>query len=477
MVTGKPHKPSKFARFVLYPLGGAFFLVVLTVVLTLATGYRFIYSGGKVGLVKTGMLIVSTRPFDALVSLNGKATKYRTGFYLLPTKISSLRPGFYDVELSKSGYRSWKDRLEITPNLVTWANYVLLFPNKLNIAKIAVPIGNVIAKSDNGRHILFSGNLENKFSLKSLDSNNLSAKDFWPSVTPAETWLVSPVITGATYSSNNDRILLKITDGARTEYVVSDASSNQAKLIHLNSTLKQDFTEAWWNVANNNEIYLLGPAGLSLANINDTALANPILADIVSLKVDEARQVYYVTKNQGGTYVVGRMNLDGSNKTILEDSIAPSKSYELGFSSKNNILTILNHDTGDLTAYYIGNASKKYSLKLSGGVTSFAWSPNRQRLLYFGKNFVKGYDWEKNKETDVSLSDATSDVSWYFDENHYLINDTKGVFVTDYDGSNMVPISETPAGVTVLDQGNNGVLYTGKDDSGKEVFYKYISEF
>jgi len=422
------------------------------------------------------MLIVTTRPFDALISLNGKATKYKTSFHLLPTIVPSLAPGWYDLQISKKGYRTWKDRLEVRPNMVTWVNYVLLFPEKLNISKISTPTGSAITKSKSGRHILFAGGTE-KFELKSADTNNLSVKDFWPTTAPTEPWLVSPVITTAQYSVNNDKALLRIANEARTEFVVSDAGSNQAKLIHLNNTLKQDLTGAWWNVGNNNELYVQTAAGISLVNINDTSVSAPILTDFVSFEVDDSKQILYAAKSQAGIYSVNRMNLDGSNKAVLVDSILPAAAYRLGYSSANSLLTVLNADTKELTAYYVGNTTKKYSIMLSSGVNAYSWSKDGQYLFYFGKDFVKRYDWIRTRETDAKLLATPTDVEWYFDENHYLITNAEGSYVMDLDGSNVVPITGEPASMTVMDQGTSSVIYTSSNPTTKGVFYKFIPEF
>lgn len=479
MVTGKPHRPTLFARFVLYPLAGALFLVLLTIILILANGYRFTYSNGQVGLTKTGMLIVTTRPFDALVSLNGKATKYRTSFYLLQTKISSLQPGFYDVEISKNGYRTWKDRLEIKPNMVTWANYVLLFPNKLNVSKIDVPVGSVVGKSENGRHLLYAGTADGSFSLKSLDSNNLSVKNFWPSTTPSEAWLTSPQITAASFSSNYDRVLLSVANGTRTEYVIVDASGSEQRLVHLNTELNQDFSEISWSLTNNNDLYVLTTAGLSLVTLSNTTVSinSPMLTNVVSYKLDDGRQIFYVTQDQDEVYTVGKMGLDGGNKTVITEGIAPAKSYRFDFSNQNSVLTVLNTDSGDLTAYYSGTSGKNSSLKLSSSVTSFSWSKDGQKLFYCGKDFIKRYDWEKNKEVSVTLTEAPLGAQWFFDENHYLIVDAKGVSVMDYDGSNIVSISESPVEAYALDTSNSNIIYSSKDAEEAVTFYKYIAEF
>lgn len=230
-------------------------------------------------------------------------------------------------------------------------------------------------------------------------------------------------------------------------------------------------------MANNNEVYVSGPNGISLVGVSDTALPSPIAVGVVSFKVDESKQIFYISKNDAGTYALSRMNLDGGNKIVLAESVAPAKSYKIGYSSSSNIISLLNYDSGELTAYYIGSATKKYSLKLSGGVRSFGWSSNGQKLYYFGKDFIRRYDWEKNKEIEVPMKETPLEVSWFFDEHHYLVHDAKGIYEMDSDGSNIVPISETPTAFYALDLGNTNIIFASKDTSGKINYSKYIAEF
>ncbi|GEM_PF-1205825 len=477
MVTEKHYRPGKFTRFVIYPFGGLLFLAVLTVILIMAQGYRFTFNGGKVGLVKTGMLIVTSRPFNGQIFLNGKDSKTLSGFYLLPAKISGLNPGNYDVQIKKSGYRTWEDHLEITPNMVTWANYVLLFAEKLNVNKVDVPTGTMIAQSLNGRHLLFSDSSQSSFTLRSVDTNNLSVKDFWPQTGITDTWLTSPQIVSAEYSSGNDRLLVMVKNGDKVESVIADATGSQPKLTKLSTVLGKNFAESWWNPSNDNELFMRDGENIYLVNVNDTSLGNPIATDVVSLNIADNHLIYYVAKNANGTYVLSKMNLDGTQKETLVDSIAPSVSYKIGFSTQNNIVAVLNNDTKELNAYYIGNAVKKYSLKMSSDVLGFDWSKNGQKLNYFGTNFVKRYDWEKNKEVAASLSDITLSVDWYFDENHYIVNSDEGLYVIDFDGSNKVSISDGTTVNSDLDQGNNNIIYSTKSTDNKISFYRYISEF
>jgi hypothetical protein len=472
MVTGKSQNPTRFARYVLYPLAAVLFMLLLAVILTLANGFRFTYANGKISLTKTGMLIVTTRPFDALISLNGKATKYRTGFYLMATEISSLKPGRYDVEISKNGYRTWKDSLEINPNLVTWANYVLLFAEKLNITKISVPAGKVLTSSDNGRHLLISNTDNGKFTLKSVDTGNLNVKDLWPTAAPTDSWLVSPQILTAQYSPNNDRTLLAVANGTKTQYYVTDSSGSNAKIIDINANLKVSPENVWWDIANNNDIYVQSTNGISHVAIDATSLPTPLISTPITFQVDANKILLYVAKNADGTYSASRMNMDGGNKSVLVESLVPASSYQLGYSPQSEVLTVLNRDNGDLTAYYLGNAVKKYSVKLSSGVTAFEWTKNGKFVSYYGKDFVKRFEWEKNKETVATLTDVPTSLYFYFDECHYIVTDKNGVHVMDYDGSNVVAMAEEPVVTSVLDEGNNNIIFAIKD-----VYYRFNSEF
>lgn len=477
MVTGKPQKPSNFVRLVLYPLTAVVFFALLSVVLALASGYRFDYKDGKVTIEKTGMLVIATRPFDASITLDGELFKHRTSFYLLPTRISNLLPGNYVLEIAKEGYRTWKATVEVTSNMVTWANYVLLFPNELEVESLVTPVGAVIAEAENGRNMLYSGIDENgNFSLKSYNGGNLSVTDYWPAAAQTEPWLVAPKILKATYSENGDMVLLKVANSDRVEYLISSISNGEVILKHLNSTFAQDPTDVWWSRTSNNKIYIKTSLGISLANIDDTSIAAPILTDVISSDYIE-KKIYYVSSSDEGVYSLGEMSADGGNQRLIAEDIAVSDSYLFDYSDTEDVLLVLNGDTKILTAYYIGDGGKNASLELSNGVTSFAWSENGEKIYYYGADFIKRYDWEKNKEIAVALAAAPVSVEWFFDENHYLITTKNSLYIMDYNGSNVVVLADYTTTVVVLDKSNNNVIYSSVDSDGVLNYYKYIAGF
>lgn len=90
----------------------AFFIIAPAAIL-LARGYYFDLKTRQ--LVKTGVLVVKTDPKNAAVFLDGQRQKSTT-----PLTKRFLIPKEYTVEIKKPLYQSWKKRITIHPQLVTY---------------------------------------------------------------------------------------------------------------------------------------------------------------------------------------------------------------------------------------------------------------------------------------------------------------------------------------------------------------------
>jgi hypothetical protein len=239
MVT-KIHKPSKFARFVLYPLAFLAFLFIFFIVLTYANGYRIDRKDGKLVLQKTGIMIVATRPGEAQIVLNGKNTNKLTTFPFLPVKINNLLPTTYKLELVREGFRKWENNVKVQSNYVTWVNYVLLFPNDLKIAKVDPLEGKtVIAQSKNNRYLFVSGTEQNVASYYLFDTNNNNLEKVWPKKTsPTESYLANPVFQSVQFSENNDKLIARVQNGSMNDFVTIDLNGTDGKVVSLNTYYK-----------------------------------------------------------------------------------------------------------------------------------------------------------------------------------------------------------------------------------------------
>ena len=122
-----------------------FFFVLLFLTLTplislYATGYRINFTWPLKFdqlLVKTGTLILETKPTGAVVTLTNNnqwhfLEKYfKSGQITTPLKIKNLLPGEYNLTLTLSGYWTFNKTVDINPGESTYLNKIVLFRQDL----------------------------------------------------------------------------------------------------------------------------------------------------------------------------------------------------------------------------------------------------------------------------------------------------------------------------------------------------------
>src|SRR5688572_10014936 len=91
-------------RFFTYGLMSMATIVLTTLVILLAMGYRF--DRDQFGVIREGLLQLASHPVDVRYKINGKDYKKLT-----PNK-QTLPAGSYTIELSQDGYRSWQKQLD-----------------------------------------------------------------------------------------------------------------------------------------------------------------------------------------------------------------------------------------------------------------------------------------------------------------------------------------------------------------------------
>lgn len=98
------------------------FLVLAPTIVLFTAGFRYNTQTGQ--LVKTGALSISTSPRAVTVALNGEATAKTT-----PHVFKRVIPGTYLIELSRSGFVSWKGRVTVGPGETSFLDQPLLLRN------------------------------------------------------------------------------------------------------------------------------------------------------------------------------------------------------------------------------------------------------------------------------------------------------------------------------------------------------------
>ncbi|MDO8523561.1 MAG: hypothetical protein Q7S12_04790 [bacterium] len=113
---------TKKKRTILFWLSIVAFFALLGPMLIYSAGYRL---GPNWTLVKTGGIFIKASKNGALVSVDG--TRKYTSFISKSVLIKNVSPGFHKTSVSLGGYFDWEKNLEVTPELVT-SREALLVP-------------------------------------------------------------------------------------------------------------------------------------------------------------------------------------------------------------------------------------------------------------------------------------------------------------------------------------------------------------
>ncbi len=125
---------------------GLFITIGAIATILYATGYRFDFRGNGTGAIKfvegTGLLVATSKPDGARVSINGHLTT-------ATNNTISLAPGSYEVGIDKDGYLSWHKTIIIKKSLVSEANALLLPAAPKLEAVTTIGVNSVIMDQSN----------------------------------------------------------------------------------------------------------------------------------------------------------------------------------------------------------------------------------------------------------------------------------------------------------------------------------------
>lgn len=108
------------------------FIVVSPIVVLYARGD--IFTDGW-NILKTGGIYVTKAPIGSNIFLNSKPENSTT-FFSRDILIKNLRPGTYEVKVTKDGYNTWTNKIKVFDNTVTDAN-IFILPTKVELKNIS----------------------------------------------------------------------------------------------------------------------------------------------------------------------------------------------------------------------------------------------------------------------------------------------------------------------------------------------------
>ncbi len=97
-----------------------------------ALGFYF-KPGTRTGIVRTGLIYISSQPQGAVIELNGNEWREKS-----PAVIRNLLPGYYKVRVQVPGYQPWTEDVPVEAERASVLEKILLLPEQLRVENIEV---------------------------------------------------------------------------------------------------------------------------------------------------------------------------------------------------------------------------------------------------------------------------------------------------------------------------------------------------
>ncbi|HEX7259314.1 MAG TPA: PEGA domain-containing protein, partial [Candidatus Saccharimonadia bacterium] len=214
--------PRKFIGIISYIFATVIVIGGTVLLVAYGNGYTYNFTSGK--LVQRGLLLLSSVPNGATITLGGKQLDQKSPYR------NSFEQGWYDFTLGRDGYRTWHKSIQVKPSLVSLHQYVILLRQRPLTDSIAThgSISQMVGSPDN-RRVGFVVPHGDQAGLWSLDGENFEQTRLLPLPVTADP--VAPeVLSILSWSNDASHLLVRRVKGAENSLLVVSNNTSEAPL-------------------------------------------------------------------------------------------------------------------------------------------------------------------------------------------------------------------------------------------------------
>ena len=379
-------------------------LMVVTVIITVSI-LAFVVSGYWVGsdfkIERQGLLQIYSTPTGADVEIDNSPSSW-----LQRTNTSkTLAAGEHTIKLEKEGYDSWSRTINITEGLLYRLHYPRLFlQNRIHETAYNSSANFATISPDRNTMLLINNtttwqllNLDTDTAIKPTELDLSKVLPFVSQAQNAEMGLFTGIISDAKWASDNEHLLLKITNGSATNYLLLSIK-NPATSINLTKEFNADFTDVEIINSSATNLLVLLNGNLHLVDTTTKQISAVLVPEVVSFDHYNQNVVFSTKKD------IGLLKLGSNEITSLKDistpvTVAISKFYddEYIFTIDDTMLTIyLKDDFVKKTDFNLTFHPDKVKVGLDGeALTMYTGG----RIITLDMEATKINEW--NTETDT----------------------------------------------------------------------------
>lgn len=415
----------------------AFVLVAFLTVILVAYGRGYSYDFKTGQIVHNGLLLLSSQPGGAEVTIKGRSAHYHT-----PKRLT-LPAGRYQVTATKPGYRTWQKTVRMVASEVTFAEYILLVPDQLKFQKMAAVSSPVVAESHDLHHLAFASGQQLE-----AGATDGQPKAIWhlPD-TPAAPDINNPAagqMTALAWSDDNSRLLVTVESQGQSSYWVVWADGSKA--VNLTDQFKFDFSGGLvFTPGDAGKLYWLSPDGLRQLDMGAQTVSG-VLADQVVQMIPAADRLFYVQQTPLGRAL---MSMDHSGHKVQAVQVLPvSQSYSVAFTSQqgHDFLAVAPSQTHTATLYLDPYGSHPTTTVISTAANAVSFSTGGTYLLAEGGESAV-YDINRSLLVGAPVIYPLSgvanvpSVAWY-DDNHLVYQSGSDIWLCEFDGANATRLTD-----------------------------------
>ena len=465
----------KIYLYFLYPLATVIFIILSIFFILSAKGYRFVYDDG-IKVEKTGMIITGTNPTGAQIYLNGKNTSKSTT-PILSTKLDNLKKGKYTVAYRKDGFYTWQKELSVYPEMVTWANYVLLFLKKPRISKTGFQgkLVDLLNSRDDKSSVFLVQEADNEI-IYLVNNSDDSKTDIFETAKMKLDDKISGVKLLA-WSDDRKNLLVRGIKGADVQYYLINTVDKTAQ--NVSGAFPVNLDTIRFSSSNSDDAFTLENGQISKINFPSKSVQKFSENNIVYYTLTQDGSIYYIQDIKGARSL-WRMKTDFTGDIGITDGIPNSANYVMKVSSQDQRVAL---QTEDKTLYLITQEDNKEMLIVMGkNMSEFEWSPGGNRIIYKNDTSVRDFEFvdykKESREYLIPGGNGLTKFTWY-DNDHLLAEKSDGkIDVMDFDGENKINLASPVSGTNFFfSADNHNINFFSKVSDTGFTLSRYITEF
>lgn len=451
-------------RFFTYGVMTMATIVLTTLVILLAMGYRF--DKNQFGVIREGLLQLGSHPVDVHYKINGKPYKNLT-----PDK-QTLPAGSYTLEMAQTGYRSWQKQIDIIAGHIHWINYPRLVPQNLSTSTVKdyenVSFNKV---SPDKRWIILNPGGQDRDKLELIDTKD-PQKLAYTSLTIPDSQLSKKDdkighLEFVEWSLDSKQFLVKHVNGDIVEYLRVDREKPEES-VNISQKFQLKMDEVHFSGGNTNIVYALTGGVLRRFDLGSNTASGALMNEVRQFELfgDDKIVFQRVSEKDGQKTLEAGIRYNKDKDVILqklpaEDDIVVNYSE---FDHHNYY--VLANRTKQTTSVYQdvddpANRSKTFA-EFSGLAPRLVKFNSNGRFLVLqqGKQFGV-YDFYEQQKFGYTINgvDETQPVRWLDD--FHLAGVVGGKLrMWDFDGTNQQSLVAAQAELEPLLDEDDDVLYT-----------------